>query len=93
MAISRLVRFISFSVAVMELEDCCKWDLYKNVPVSTCSLNSVNAKLTFIFSNELGLMCALVRCGMAFKVTALFFLYPIPMLPLHSQCMHGHPEL
>lgn len=26
MAISRLIRFMSFSVEVIELEDCCKWD-------------------------------------------------------------------
>lgn len=87
MAISRLIRFMSFSVEVIELEDCCKWDLYKNVSVSTSSLNSVNTKFTFIFLNVLGLMCALVRCGIAFKVTA-----PLSFSCAPSTCsLHAWP--
>lgn len=63
----------STKCAVAVLSPCCSSMAVWNTssPRRTSVVNSWKARFTLIFSNELGLMCASVSCGMAFAVTLL----------------------
>lgn len=70
------------------IQSWCKPALDTNIPFSSSSLNSVKAKFTLIFSNELVWMRALITCGIAFMV-----MEPMSFSHAASICsMHAWPS-